>query len=71
MTPQEKQQAFLTELKALLAKYDAEIVLEEFGRDFVSNQKMVVDFNFNEAQYHEHGTGLTPQLILGTSVDAK
>jgi hypothetical protein len=65
MTPLEKQQNFKKELKQLLKKYGAEISLEDFGRNYDVDNKIVVDFEFDESLYNENGTGIIPQLILG------
>lgn len=45
----EKQQSFYSELKALLVKYDAELNIEDFGRNWQSDEKIVVDFKYDES----------------------
>ena len=35
----DKKNKFHSELKALLAKYDAEIEIQDFGRDWVSDER--------------------------------
>ena len=69
MTPTEKQQEFHKELKLLLKKYNAEMMIEDFGRDYVRDNKIVVDFGYDESFYKEYETGIIPQLILGTYED--
>lgn len=71
MTPLEKQQNFHKELKALLAKYNAELNIERETRGYFEEQKMVVDFEFDESFFEEHGTGIIPQLNLGEWEDGK
>ena len=65
MTPLGKQQKFHKELKKLLSKYDAEICIEYFGSGYISNPKIVVDFDYDQSFFEDHGTGAIPQLILG------
>ena len=43
-----KQEQFHKDLKSLLKKYDAEIAIEDFGHDYSVNEKIVVDFNWDE-----------------------
>jgi hypothetical protein len=61
----EKQQSFYNELKALLVKYDAELTIEDFGRNWQSDEKIVVDFKYDESFFEKENTGIVPQLILG------
>lgn len=65
MTPQEKQQQFHKELKELLIKFGAELLIEDFGVGYCHDSKIVVDFNYDESLYEGNGTGIVPQLILG------
>ena len=71
MTPLEKQQNFHKELKALLAKYNAELSIERETRGYYEEQKMVVDFGYDESFFEKHGTGIIPQLVLGEWEDGK
>ena len=61
----EKQQSFYNELKALLVKYNAELTIEDFGRNWQSDEKMVVDFKYDESFFEKENTGIIPQLVLG------
>ena len=61
----EKQQSFYSELKALLIKYDAELTIEDFGRNWQSDEKIVVDFKYDESFFEKENTGIIPQLVLG------
>lgn len=61
----EKQQSFYNELKALLVKYDAELTIEDFGRNWQSDEKIVVDFKYDESFFEKENTGIVPQLVLG------
>jgi len=71
MTPLEIQQQFHKELKELLLKYKAEVTIEEFGHGYITDSKMVVNFEFNESLFEENNTGIIPQLVLGTYEDGK
>ena len=57
-----KDTQFHKELKELLKKFDAEIVIEDFGRGWSEDNKIVVDFNWKPDIEEES----TPQLVLGT-----
>lgn len=61
----EKQQSFYNELKALLVKYDAELTIEDFGRNWQTDEKIVVDFKYDESFFEKENTGIIPQLVLG------
>ena len=69
MTPQEKQQNFHKELKALLLRYGAELGIETTTKGYYEEHKMVVDFNYDESFFDEHGTGCIPQLDLNAWED--
>jgi hypothetical protein len=69
MSPQEKQQEFHEELKALLLKYKAEISIENFGHGYIEENKIVVDFKYDESLFEKYNTGIIPQLILGSYED--
>ena len=71
MTPEEKQQTFNTELKALLVKFNAELTLENFGRNWGDEWKIVVDFNWDQEMSDKHDTGIIPQLLIGTFEDGR
>lgn len=62
----DKKNKFHAELKALLLKYDAEIEIQDFGRDWSSDEKMVVIFNWDEDLSNRTGDGGVPQLIIGS-----
>lgn len=62
MTLEERKSGFELELKKLLAKYNAELALEDFGECYATNEKIVVDFAWTEE-------GDYGQLILGRFID--
>ena len=61
----DKQEQFQKELKSLLLKYKAELTIEDFGRDYLENWKIVVDFEYDESFFEKEDTGIVPQLIIG------
>lgn len=66
MTPLDKQKAFHKELKELLDKYNAEMMLEDFGHGYMQDYKIVIDFEYDESFFKDHKTGIIPQLIIDT-----
>jgi hypothetical protein len=67
----EKQEKFHKELKDLLLKFKAEINLENFGSAWADNEKIVIDFAFDEELFEKTNTGIIPQIILGRFEDGK
>ncbi len=45
MKPKTKQKAFLTELKDLFAKYGVQIILEDHGRNWVTDERITFEFD--------------------------
>tara|TARA_R100000541_G_scaffold17251_4_gene27068 strand:- start:465 stop:674 length:210 start_codon:yes stop_codon:yes gene_type:complete len=68
MTLLEKQKQFKVELSTLLSKYKAEMTLEDFGSNYMRDEKMVVTFGYDETLVEENGSGIIPDLVLGTFV---
>lgn len=62
----DKKNKFHADLKALLAKYDAEIEIQDFGRAYMSDEKIVVTFNWDEDLSNRIGDGGVPQLVIGS-----
>jgi len=67
----DKQEQFQKELKSLLLKYKAELTIEDFGRDYLENWKIVVDFEYDESFFEKEDTGIVPQLIIGRCENGK
>ena len=67
----DKQQSFYKELKALLVKYDAELIIEDFGRNWMSDEKIVVNFKYDESFFEKENTGIIPDLIIGRREDGR
>lgn len=67
----EKQQSFLSELKQILTKYNAEITIEDLGTDWVEDNKIVVNFDYDESFFEKEKTGIVPQLVIGNFENGK
>lgn len=65
LSTKDKQEQFYNELKELLVKYKAELTMEEFGRNYSKDWKIVVDFEYDESFFEKEGNGIVPQLVLG------
>ena len=58
----DKQQKFLIELKELLVKYNAELNVTDHNS---YEDRLVVEFNYDESFFEKEGTGIIPDLDLG------
>lgn len=65
LSADEKVEQFKKELKALLVKFDAELAIEEFGRDWSSDEKIVVNFNWDEDLANRTENGMVPDWVIG------
>jgi hypothetical protein len=70
-TADEKVMQFQTELQQLLFKFNAELCIEDFGPSWVPDEKIVVNFAFDEALFHSEGSGIVPDLVIGKWLDGK
>ena len=64
-TAQEKKEAFHKELKQLLAKYDAELAIQDFGWGPGSDEKIVVEFGWDQKLCDLTECGIIDDLCLG------
>ena len=65
LSADEKVEQFKKELKALLVKFDAELIVEDFGRDWSSDEKIVVNFNWDEDLANRTENGIVPDWVVG------
>jgi hypothetical protein len=65
LSGKDKVEQFQKELKALLAKYDAELTIEEFGRDWSSDEKIIVNFAWDEDLANRTNDGIVPDWVVG------
>lgn len=63
MTTNEKRESFMKDLINLLAKYDAQIELEDFGHDYSRDEKIVVNFDYD---YQLADGGIIEPIIIGS-----
>jgi tetraacyldisaccharide-1-P 4'-kinase len=64
----DKQQKFLSELKELLVKYNAELSVTDHNS---YEDRLVVEFNYDESFFEKEGTGIIPDLDLGRWEDGR
>jgi hypothetical protein len=65
LSGKDKAEQFQKDLKTLLAKYDAELTIEDFGRDWSSDEKIVVNFKWDEDLANRTNDGIVPDWIVG------
>ena len=65
LSADEKVEQFKKELKALLVKFDAELIVEDFGRDWSSDEKIVINFNWDEDLANRTENGIIPDWVIG------
>ena len=60
-----KVEQFQKELKLLLAKYDAEIAIEDFGKEWSPDEKIVINFSWDEDLANRTNDGIVPDWVIG------
>ncbi len=65
LSGKDKQEQFQKELKSLLAKYDAELQIENFGSGWSDDEKIVVDFAWDKDLSDRVNDGIVPQWVVG------
>jgi len=65
LSGKDKVEQFQKELKSLLAKYDAELTIEDFGRYLSSYEKIVVNFSWDEDLANRTNDGIVPDWVVG------
>ena len=65
LSGKDKVEQFQKELKALLDKYDAELTLEDFGRNWTTDEKIVVNFSWDEDLSNRTNNGIVPDWVVG------
>jgi len=71
MTPKIKQENFYTELRELLKSYNASIVIEDFSKGYITNRQIVIEFEYDHELSKEYGSGIIPDLAIGTYENGK
>ena len=65
LSGKDKAEQFKKELKELLVKFDAELTIEDFGKDWISDEKIVVNFNWDEDISNRTNDGTVPNWVVG------
>ena len=65
LSGKDKAEHFQNELKALLAKYDAELTIEDFGKEWSPDEMMVVNFRWDEDLANRTNDGIVPDWVIG------
>ena len=65
LSGEDKRQQFMKEFRDLLIKFKAEIMIEDFGSGYNTNEKIVVDFQWDEDLSKRVESGIVEQLVIG------
>ena len=65
LSGKDKAEQFKKELKGLLVKYDAELAIEDFGKEWSPDEKIVVNFRYDEDLANRTNDGIVPDWIVG------
>jgi hypothetical protein len=65
LSGKDKVGQFQKEFKALLAKYDAEIEIQDFGRNWSTDEKIVVTFAWDKELSDKVNDGIVPDWVVG------
>jgi hypothetical protein len=65
LSGKDKVEQFQKEFKLLLAKYDAEIEIQDFGRNWSTDEKIVVTFAWDKELSDKVNDGIVPDWVVG------
>ena len=65
LSGKDKVEQFKKELRELLVKYDAELAIEDFGKDWSPDEMMVVNFRWDEDLANRTNDGIVPDWVIG------
>ena len=65
MSGRDKVEQFKKELRELLVKYDAELAIEDFGKEWSPDEMMVVNFRWDEDLANRTSDGIVPDWVIG------
>lgn len=65
LSGEDKRQQFTKEFRELLLKFKAEITIEYFGNGYNTNEKIVIDFDWDEDLSKRVENGIVEQLVIG------
>ncbi len=61
----DKVEQFKKELMELLVKYDAELAIEDFGKEWSPDEKILVNFSWDEDLANRTNDGIVPDWVIG------
>ena len=61
----DKVEQFKKELRKLLVTYDAELAIEDFGKEWSPDEMMVVNFRYDEDLANRTNDGIIPDWVIG------
>ena len=65
LSGRDKVEQFKKELRELLVKYDAELAIEDFGKEWSPDEMMVVNFRYDEDLANRTNDGIVPDWVVG------
>ena len=65
LSGKDKVEQFKKELRELLVKYDAELAIEDFGKEWSPDEMMVVNFRWDEDLANRTNDGIVPDWVIG------
>lgn len=65
LSGKDKVEQFKKELMELLVKYDAELAIEDFGKEWSPDEMMVVNFRWDEDLANRTNDGIVPDWVIG------
>jgi len=65
LSGEDKRQQFIKEFRELLTKFKAEICIEDFGSGYNTNEKIVVNFAWDEDLTNRTNDGIVPDWVVG------
>ena len=66
LTGKEKADNFEKEFKELLVRYGAELSLEDYGSNWLRDERMVVNFSWDEVLAERTNDGYVPEWVIGS-----
>ena len=71
LSGKDKVEQFKKELMELLVKYDAELAIEDFGKEWSPDEMMVVNFRWDEDLANRTGDGIVPDWVIGRWINGR
>lgn len=65
LSGKDKVEQFQKELKSLLVRYDAKLTIENLGRNWATDEEIVVTFAWDEDLSNRTNDGIVPDWVIG------